>query len=136
MKTVLAVAVTALVCASSSFAVGTSVGRGEFNALKNRVARAERAAATANARAANAQTGVQQALGETAAIRSCNRQYVAVQRRNLYLMSDGSNLFAAAHVFLTTALDVVAAGTAGSVNVGIVDPSCASSLRAYRWTAK
>jgi hypothetical protein len=132
MKTVLAVAVTALVCASSSFAVGSSVGRGEFNALRSKVARIQRTVLIVDSHALDAQRSASQALGETASIRACLRSYAMVARRNLYLFGDGTNLFAAAHVFTTTGLDFAVTGTAGAIALQIVDPSCQQRMQAYR----
>jgi hypothetical protein len=128
MKTVVAVAATALVCASTGFATGVAVTPGQFNALKARVAKLE-------ARVSKAEAGVAQALGETAAIRNCNKQVVAVAQGAGYLRDlSGSPYFQPNNVFRGTALDRVAAGTSGSFWLGVVDATCVGPLGVYRST--
>jgi hypothetical protein len=109
MKTIVAVAVTALICTASGFATGVAVTPGQFSALKNRVAKLEKTD-----------------KAELGFIGTCLNRWSGVARYTGYVAADQ----ATGQAFITSALDITDAGDTPQAWVPTSGTDCSLNLRA------
>jgi hypothetical protein len=109
MKTIVAVAVTALVCTASGFATGVAVTPGQFNALKNRVTKLEKSD-----------------KAELTLIATCFNRWTGFTSYSGYVAQDQSNQ----QLFVTSAVDITGQGQAPQFYLPTSGTDCTLNLRA------
>jgi len=109
MKTIVAVAITALICTASGFATGVAVTPGQFNALKNRVAKLEKSD-----------------KAELGLIATCFNRWTGFASYTGYVAQDSNTK----ELFVTSAVDIIGQGETPQFYLPTSATDCTLNLRA------